>query len=223
MSLRHLLFLLLVVLPAAAQSSSPALPRIHFTFDHPDLAVTHYDIDVDTAGKAHYESKAKGAQPGTADDGVTRDFTLSPATRDRIFELVKSANNLDGVFAFEKHKVAFTGTKTITLTDASGTHTAKFVWSENQSVIALADLFQGISGTLEEEPILQRLRRYDPLGLNAELGKMEKAADSGWLRELGLIADTLKEIASDPNVMSLARKRADHLLQKATASPHNET
>ena len=80
----------------------------------------------------------------------------------------------------------------------------------------LTDLFQGISGTLEEEPVLQRLRRYDPLGLNAELGKMEKLADSGWLRELNLISPMLKEIAEDGRIMGVARKRAQHLLSKAT-------
>ena len=79
----------------------------------------------------------------------------------------------------------------------------------------LADLLQGISGTLEEEPVLQRLRKYDPLGLNVELAKMEKLEKSGWLRELSLISGILRDIASDGKIMGVARKRAERLLQKA--------
>jgi hypothetical protein len=208
---------------AAQTTPSTALPRIHFTFDHPELAVAHYEIDMDANGKAHYESKVRGQEKGTLDDGLSRDFTVSAGTRDSIFALIKSAHNLDGSFDYTKHKVAFTGTKTINLVDANGEHTAKFVWSENESLVRLADLFQGISGTLEEEPVLQRLRRYDKLGLNAELGKMEKLAESGWLRELNLISDVLKDIATDAGIMGVARKRAEHLLQKAAVSAGNET
>jgi hypothetical protein len=207
----------------AAQSppTTPAFPKIHFTFDHPELQVTHFEIDIAADGHAHYESRIRGAEKGTSEEGITRDFVLSSATLNRIFELAKAANRLDGDFDYTRHRIAFTGNKTITYTDAQGSNTAKFVWSENETVMKLTDLLQGISGTLEEEPVLQRLRRYDPLGLNAELGKMERLADSGYLRELNLISSVLKDLANDGNVMSPARKRAAHLLQKATQS--NET
>ncbi len=201
-----------------AQSGPPqtALPKIHYTFDHPDLPVTHFELDIAADGHAHYESRTKGAEKGTTDDGITRDFVLPAASVTRIFDLAKAANRVQGDFDFNKHRIAFTGNKTITYTDAEGSNTAKFVWSENETVMKLSDLLQGISGTLEEEPILQRMRRYDPLGLNAELAKMEKLANSGYLRELNLISPILQELADDPNVMSPARKRAAHLLQKAT-------
>jgi hypothetical protein len=219
------LLALLICLPLLAQHEGkpPVLPKIHFTFDHPELAIAHYELDIDANGKAHYESRIKGQEKGTTEDGMTRDFTLSAETRDRLFALIKAANNLDGTFDYTKHKIAFTGTKTITFTDIDGTHTAKLVWTENPTVTQLTDLLQGVSGTLEEEPVLQRLRKYDPLGLNLELAKMEKMANSGWLRELNLIAPTLKDIASDGNIMGMARKRAERLLQKASVTSRNET
>ena len=208
----------------AQNATTPvALPKIHFIFDHPDLEVAHYEMDIDANGAAHYESRVRGQAKGNTEEGISRDFNLSADTRDRLFELIKAANNLDGTFDYTRHRVAFTGTKTITLTDATGIHQAKFVWTESQPVTQLTELFQGLSGTLEEEPVLQRLRRYDPLGLNAELGKMEKLADSGWLRELNLIAPTLKDIATDGNIMAVARKRAEHLLQKASPPGRNQT
>lgn len=230
MKLRHTLFLFCAVVALTAitdaQENPPAhghpLPRIQFVFDHPDMPVAHYEIELSSDGAAHYESKSRGQEKGTFEEGLSRDFVVSAKTRDRIFALAKSANDLDGAFDFTKHKIAFTGNKTITLADSQGIHTAKLVWSENQQVMALVELFQGISGTLEEEPVLQRLRKFDRLGLNAELAKMEKLAESGWLRELNLISGVLKEIASDQQIMGLARKRAERLL-KLAAPGSNET
>lgn len=222
-SLRILFFLLPLFALAQNSATSAAPPKLHFTFDHPDLPVTHYELDIDAAGAAHYQSRIKGQEKGSSEEGIARDFTLSADTRDRLFELIKAANNLDGTFDYTKHRIAFTGTKNITFTDTNGTHQAKFVWTENQPVTQLTEILQGISGTLEEEPVLQRMRHYDPLGLNAELGKMEKLANSGWLRELNLIAPILKDIASDSSVMGVARKRAERLLQKAALPGRNET
>src|SRR5438309_105010 len=137
---------LCLALSAFAQSPSPAvLPTISFTFDHPDLPVTHYQTDIAADGKAHYQSQTRGQEKGTAEDGISRDFVLSADTRERIFDLVKKADNLVGNFDYARHKIAFSGTKTIVYTDATGSHTAKFNWSENESVMKLADLFQGIS------------------------------------------------------------------------------
>jgi hypothetical protein len=210
-----------LVAPLVAQTQvAEALPKVHFTFDHPDLPVTHYDIDIDANGNAHYSSRIKGQERGTSEEGIQRDFALSAATRDSLFALVKATNNLSGNFDYTKHKIAFSGTKTISYTDASGTNTAKYGWSENENVTKLTELLEGISGTLEEEPVLARLRRFDKLGLNAELGKMERLAKSGWLRELDLISGILKEIAADTTIMGVARKRAERLLQKASQAPN---
>src|SRR5206468_3591533 len=116
----------------------------------------------------------KGQDRGSSEEGIQRDFTLSAATRGRLFELIKATNNLVGNFDYTKHRLAFSGTKTISYTDANGTNTTKYGWSENENVMKLTELLEGISGTLEEEPVLERLRRFDKLGLNAELGKMER-------------------------------------------------
>src|SRR4051812_26761800 len=96
MPAKLLIMFLCAALPVFAQSSPPAaavLPKIHFTFDHPDLPVTHYEIDITADGKAHYESRTKGQEKGSSDEEISRDFILSAETRDSIFDLVKKANN----------------------------------------------------------------------------------------------------------------------------------
>src|SRR4051794_9494660 len=98
----------LLGVPGFAQSTPPAgVPAISFTFDHPDLPVTHYQIDIAADGKAHYQSQTRGQEKGTAEDGISRDFVLSADTRSLIFDLVKKADNLVGNFDYARHKIAF--------------------------------------------------------------------------------------------------------------------
>jgi hypothetical protein len=59
-------------------------------------------------------------------------------------------------------------------------------------------------------------RRFDRLGLDAELLSLENAVKSKDALELGNIASTLKTIASDTDVMQRARMRAGKLLDQAT-------
>src|SRR5213082_629661 len=100
MRLFRLVSFLALLSPVFAQDNAKprALPKVHFTFDHPELAVAHYELEIDANGAAHYESRIKGQEKGTTGEGIMRDFTLSSDTRDRLFELIKAANNLDGAF-----------------------------------------------------------------------------------------------------------------------------
>jgi hypothetical protein len=196
---------------------SASLPKVHFAFDHDAMEVPHYEIDVDADGHAIYKSSGKpDAQSGEVET-LNKNFNLSPATRTRIFELAKQADYFNRSFDYTKNKVAFTGKKTLSYSDKTRNGSTTFNWSENKPITELAGIFQGISATLEAEPRLRRLRRFDKLGLNAELAQLEQLANSGFLAEIGLIGDCLREIANDSAVMGMARKRAEHLLQMAAS------
>jgi hypothetical protein len=73
----------------------------------------------------------------------------------------------------------------------------------------------GLSNTIEHGRKLQFLRRFDKLGLEAELRVMEDAAESHTLVEIQLIAPTLESIAEDHTILNIARQRAHRLLAKA--------
>ncbi|MCU1305461.1 MAG: hypothetical protein JWN45_156 [Acidobacteriaceae bacterium] len=197
-------------------SVSAPLPKVHFAFDHDAMEVPHYEFDVDADGHAVYKSSGKPAAQSGEVETLNKNFNLSPATRTRIFELAKQADYFNGSFDYTKNKVAFTGKKTLSYSDKTRSGSASFNWSENKPITELASLFQGISATLEAEPRLRRLRRFDKLGLNAELASLEQLANSGFLAEIGLIGDCLRDIANDGAVMGMARKRAEHLLQMAS-------
>jgi hypothetical protein len=150
---------------------------------------------------------------------VHKQFQLAPAECQQVFDLAKSTRYFDGEFEFKKHKVAYSGDQWLGYFAPGVRHRTHFTFSENPSIQQLSALFRGISATLEWESKLQHQRRYDRLGLNESLSQMEEQAKSGWLKDLDAIAPLLREIADDPQVMNIARQRAQRLLLLAQAGP----
>src|SRR5882762_7657335 len=221
-TLKFVVLLISASLSAVAQnaiqpsSDKSPIARIHFAYDHDALETPHYEFDVDADGHALYKSSGKAYQSGEVET-LSKEFKVSPATRSRIFELAKAADYFNGSFDYTKNKVAFSGKKTLSYSDPARNGSTSFNWTENKAVTELSGIFQGMSATLEAEPRLRRLRRFDKLGLNDELAKLEQMAASGWLTEIDLIGDILREISQDGTIMGMARHRADHLLQIAAA------
>jgi hypothetical protein len=195
--------------------SAPSNPKIGFVFDHDKLDVPHYEFELQQNCQATYESRSKPDPQNLEVETLKKEIKLSPSTCARIFQLAKSANYFNGNFDFTKSKIAYTGKKTLSYTGPEKSGSTSFNWSENPAITELTATFQGISMTLEAEPTLRRLRRFDKLGLNAELAQLEQEANSGWLKEISLISDLLEEIVQDKAIMGLARHRAEHLLEIA--------
>ena len=218
--------LLVISALAAAQSSAlppdsaPTLSSVTFTQAFPRATPSYFSLRIDSAGHAAYDSRREEGAPGQPELGEPYrvEFVISEATARRIFALAKSLNFFQGDWDFKKHRIADTGRKTLIYSGAGGSHQTTYNWSENRAVQELTDIFEGISNTQEAAYELDRLRRYDRLGLNQQLQRMEEMAKSGWLRELQVIAPLLEKIANDIEIMNIARQRAQHLLQLA-ASP----
>ncbi len=200
-----------------SQPNSPAVPSVTFIFDWPSVQPHHYSISVDSTGRAAYQSRIA---EGTAEQSIEGDpyivkLEVSEPTRTRIFQLARAANYFNGDFDYKKHKIAFSGNKTLAYSDFNQQHETSYNWSENPAIQELTSIFEGISNTQEAGRRLEQLRRYDKLGLDAELQSMEQMEHSHSLVELRSIAPILQQIVSDPSVMNIARERAQRLLQAA--------
>lgn len=207
--------LLLVASKAFAQ-----VAQVTMRFDHAQVSPNHYTLNIREDGTADYESYDDDESDR---DHYRRTFVVSAETRDAAFAIAKKAGYFKGDFAYKKKNIAFTGKKTLAYERNGLKHETSFVWSENEDIREVADLFQAISITLEAEQRLRHMRRFDKLGLNAELASLEQRAERGWLREIHLIAPLLKEISSDASVVSPARARASRLLAKAEMGPQPVT
>jgi hypothetical protein len=199
---------------AGKTGDHPAVPTVTFTLDWPAAEPEHYVLAVDSNGRATYKSSGAQRFPGNP---YSFKFTVSETTRDRIFDTARALDFFSGNFEYKKRKVAFTGQKTLAYTDASRNLETSYNWSDNLKIRQLTELFQGIATTLEFGRSLDYLRRYDKLGLNAELKRMDELAASGQLAELQVLSADLERIAGDSSVMEIARQKARRLLQRANA------
>ena len=226
---RVLILLAIPSLWAAAQHQPipqprPASPTVTFTFAWPSVEPHRYVIAMDSSGKGAYQSWTadSSADPPGPEDSYELQFTASPAGRDRVFALARQLKYFNGDFDFHKRPIAFTGDKKLAYSDPDQRFETRYNWSENPGIEELTAFFQGISETVESGRRLERLRRFDRLGLNEELKGLEHAALEHQASELQLIAPILTQIAEDPAVLNIARQRAQHILQLAGVPPAAE-
>jgi len=197
-------------------SQNPQFPTI--TFDRLWEAYTPQQITItlQSGGTAKYLSRNPLKPPEAGEDpDYSVNFTMSDPNRDKIFRYAKEANYFNGDFSYKKHAVSSTGKKTLTYGDPVKHFETTFDYSENKAIQEITNIFAGISNTIEQGRKLQFLRRFDKLGLEAELKGMESALEGHNLAELQLIAPTLESIANDPAILNIARQRAKRLLAKS--------
>jgi hypothetical protein len=207
--------------PGTNQPQRPAVPTVTFTFDWSSIEPHRYVISVDSSGNAAYQSWTADptAEQSAAGDPDVLKFTMSAAARDRIFALARQLKYFNGDFEYHKHRVAFTGNKTLAYADPEKQYETRYNWSENPGISELTALLVGVSMTIESGRRLERLRRFERLALDEELKSLEHLAVEHQVTELQLIVPVLERLAADPAVLNIARQRARHILQVAGAPP----
>jgi hypothetical protein len=203
-------FLIMICcIPSPAQQ--PA--TVTFTLDFPNSEPDHYVISVSSDGHATYESNGK-LSPDAQADSSRLDFSLSAATRARIFDLAKRAHYFQGVLDSKKRNLASTGSKTLTYKDAQRSTEATYNYSAIPAVQELTQVFQNLSATLEFGRRLEYFHHYQKLALDDELKRMEETARENGLVELAAVSPILQQIANDNSVINPVRARAQRLLEQ---------
>ncbi len=228
-------FCMLVILPAGwsqvpnlepNRNLNPPMPIVAFDFVWTSAKPSHYAIAVESEGNAAYRSDESLNNDKPVGDPYITKFVVTEPTRSRIFALAKETNYFKGDFDFTKSRIANTGIKTLTYIEGNLTdnfdipvkgqeHQTTYNWSQNPAIQELTRIFQGISATFELGQKLEFDRRFDKLGLDAELKSAEEMQKNGSLEQVQAIAPTLKKIADDVSIMHIARERAKRLLSAA--------
>jgi hypothetical protein len=200
---------------AAAQET--VVPTVGFNLVFPGSQPDKYGIVIPATGNATYYSDGK-LTPNSESDDFRVDFTISEATRTRVFDLAKRAHYFEGEVDSKKKGLAFTGTKTLTYKDAERHTSASYNYSTIAPIQELTQLFQSLSTTLEFGRRLEYDHRYQKLALDEELKRMEEMAKQDNLQELSALAPVLEKIAADSSVINPVRARAQRLLERAGIS-----
>jgi hypothetical protein len=191
---------------------------VSFSLDFPGSDPEHYSISVQSDGHARYESSAPISADSDDRENYQNEFSLSDTTRTRIFDLAAQAKYFSGKVDSGKQKLANTGAKKLAYKDAQREFTAAYNYSPLPSVEQLTTLFQSISATLEFGRRLNHLHRYQKLGLDDELKRMEEQARHGDLVELQAVKPILQEIYADSSVLNVVRARAQRIMEMTPAA-----
>jgi hypothetical protein len=217
-------FILLGCLLFAQTNGTPAPATITFTLDFPHSTPDHYTVTVDSSGSATYVSGVVKAAPhddsgsdtvADSDQPYRYTFTVSPATRGRIFDLAARADYFSKDVNYTRHNIANTGEKRLTYKDAQRSTEAKYNYTSNSNVQQLTTLFQSLSATLEYGRRLEEAYQLQKLALDDQLKSMEQTADQNGLLDIQAVAPILRKIAGNSSVMNVSRARAERLLAKA--------
>ena len=164
-------------------------------------------ITVDKGGAATYR-EAKDEDPET--------FKLEPDVAQAIFDL---ADKLD---RFKRPlesglKVAKTGDKTFRWEDGADASEVKFNYSQDENARLLQDWFERISESERAMMNLRRAIRFDKLGVNDAVLRVDTAWSQKRLVGRDQFLPLLDRIAKNESFVNLARDRAARLANELRA------
>lgn len=204
--------LLCMTLCSSAIAQDAKIATISFTLDFPQSIPDHYSVSVTSDGHAEYNSTGKLTPDSEPPDPFHLDFTISPATRQKIFDLAAKAKYFDGKVDSGKKNLASTGKKVLTYRDGQRSTQAEYNYSPVAAVQELTTLFQNISTTLEFGRRLDYYHHYQKLALEDELKRMEEMTREKELDEIQAVSPILQQITTDQSVINVSRARAQRLL-----------
>ena len=142
-------------------------------------------------------------------------MTFTSATTAKIFELARGADRFAIVCESKVKNIAKTGDKVLSYSGPDGQGECAYNYSDVKQVASLTDLFQAIATTIEIGRRLDFKRRFDRLGLDAEMVSLGNMLDGHQAGEVGTIAASLRAIANDTELLQRVRQRAAKMLEEA--------
>ena len=190
-----------IVLTIAATSAALAAenPRVGYSKSFPGSKPAFMSITIDTSGEAEYKEDPKDENP--------LKFQLSPAETAEIFSLAEKLDHFKRPVE-SGLKVANMGMKTFRFENGAEKHEVKFNYSEDLDARALADWFEKISETEQHLINLERVAKYDKLGVNQVLLQLEVSWDKKRIVAAQQMLPMLDRIAKNESFMHIARTRA---------------
>lgn len=197
--------------PAANTSAATGF-ALTATYDREGLPVPQWSFRIAPTGSVEYTSHH--ALPGIVDSPVR--FQLSRTGTAKLGKWLADSHGLSPCETKTKG-LARMGTKTLSYTAADGAPVeCSYNYSDNKSLTLVSDYLSQVSSTIEDGVTIDRLHRFDRLGLDPVLIRLADAAKAGKAQELIAIRPSLEALVADDAVLERVRLRAAALLQLAS-------
>lgn len=148
------------------------------------------------------------------DDPSPQDFQISAALAGKIFSLAQQLHNFNGVDLDMHRRIANLGQKTFAYENGAEKHDVTFNYTLNESASQLEDVMEGLAREQMDYSDLQRTMRYDRLGVNDVLIRLDSDYSGKLLPEPQRLLPLLDEVAADEKFIDLARQKARALAAK---------
>ena len=191
------LWLAALAVPAFAADT----PRVSYTKSFPGSDPAYMAVTVDKSGAATYR-EAKDEDPET--------FQLEPDVVREIFNLADKLGHFKGPLE-SGLKVAKTGDKTFRWENGAESGEAKFNYSLDENAKLLQDWFERISESERAMMNLRRVIRFDKLGVNDAVLRIDAAWAQKRLVGREQFLPLLDRVAKNEAFVNLARDRAARL------------
>jgi len=152
------------------------------------------------------------------EDSDPQPFEVSPAVRDKIFELAAALKNFAISDLDVQKRIANLGQKTFRYERDSETHETTFNYTLDATANQLTQIFEGLARQQGDLVTLQRRVKYDRLGVNDALRQFESDLERRLLPEPERVVPVLDQIAADSRFMEIVRTRARALAERIRTS-----
>jgi len=206
-----LLFLTLAAGGAAAgtnDSASITFRKI-FKSSYPEFV----EIKIEQSGAGTYDIRQLDEESNPSQFDIGRDLTK------RIFDLAAKLRNFQGLDLDVHRRIANLGEKTFRYEKSGNSSEVKFNYTLDDSATQLLNIFEGLSRQESDLSNLQRVMRYDRLGVNDAVRQLETDYNENLLPEPERLLPSLDRVALDSAYIDIARQRARGLAAKIRG-PH---
>ena len=177
-------------------------PRVEFTKSFPASNPAYVGLSFDTSGKGQYKE--------AVDDDQPQPIQLEASEAAQVFALVEKLGKFSTPLE-SGLKVAFTGDKIFRYEDGATRYEAKFNYTQNPDAQLLLDWFERIAATSRHVLNLERVARFDRLGLDQALLQLQDFFDRHRLAGARELLPILDKITKNKSAFNRARERADAL------------
>jgi hypothetical protein len=203
---------LLLLPPLIASSALAAVPADGPTITYRKVFKSSYpeyvQIKVSQSGAATYDIR----QLDEESEPVA--FQINASLAQRIFDLASKLHNFQGVDLDIHRRIANLGEKTFQYTKGSESHEVKFNYTLDESATQLLNIFEGLGRQESDLSNLQRVMRYDHLGVNDALVQIETDYNNKIFPEPERLLGALDQVSADDKFIDIARQRARTLASR---------
>jgi hypothetical protein len=160
------------------------------------------EIKISEVGSATYDIRQLDEQPSP------QPFEITRALVDRVFQLAAQLHDFNGVNLDVHRRIANLGEKTFRYEKGGEVHEVTFNYTLDGTANQLLDIFEGLGRQQVDMDNLQRAMRYDRLGVNDALLRLEGDYNNKLIPAPERLLPTLDQLASDEKYLDMARQRA---------------